>query len=118
MKFNYNGADVVIFWQPDQGDTPQQTVDLTYQLQLLGNPDSTLTPLNSGDLTVDGNEGRFSGFLRTDNSGGDATGGIIGAWACPDSGSQISMTATGEDSTALQIRFDRIVSGFSCSTGS
>ena len=114
MKFNYNGADVVIFWQPEESTTPQQTVDLTYQLQLLGNPDSTYTPLSSGDLTVDGSEGRFAGFLSTDNGGGNATGGIIGAWACADSGTQLSMTTTGSDSTALQIRFDRIVSGFSC----
>jgi len=114
MTFNYNGANIILFWQPQAGSTTQETIDLTYQLQQLGNPDRSFALFNNGDVTVDGSAGRYAGFLSTNASGGDATGGLIGAWTCADSGTQLSMTATGPDSTALQIRFDRLISGFSC----
>ena len=114
MTFDYNGVDVVMFWQPQNGDTPQETVDLTYQLQQLSKPDQTFAPLSEGALSIDGGDGRFVGFLTSDVSGGNASGGLIGAWTCADSETQISLTATGPDSTALQIRFDRLTSGFSC----
>jgi hypothetical protein len=116
MTFDYNGAGIVLFWQPQNGDTPQTTVDLTYQLQQLSKPDMSFAPLSEGELTVDGGSGRFAGFLTSDGSGGNAAGGLIGAWTCPDSNTQLSLTATSPDSTALQIRFDRLTSGFSCAT--
>jgi hypothetical protein len=114
MTFNYNGADIALFWQPQAYATPQETIDLTYQLQQAAKPDLLFASLSDGDITVDGTAGRFTGFISTDSSGGNATGGLIGVWTCADSGTQLSMTATGSDSTALQIRFDRIISGFSC----
>ncbi|MBT5252689.1 MAG: hypothetical protein HOL69_03425 [Chloroflexi bacterium] len=114
MTFNYNGANIILFWQPQAVSTTQETIDLTYQLQQLSNPDRSFALFNNGDVTVDGSDGRYAGFLSTNASGGDATGGLIGAWSCADSGTQLSMTATGPDSTALQIRFDRLISGFSC----
>ena len=114
MSFNYNGTDVVILWRPQNSDTPQDSIAFAYVLQQLGNPDLTFTLLSEGDLTVDGDAGMYTGFLSTDSSGDNAIGGIIGAWACADSSTQLSMTATGSDSTALQIRFDRLISGFSC----
>jgi len=116
MTFEYNGANIVMFWQPQNGDTPQETVDLTYQLQQLGNPDQTYAQLSNDALTIDGGDGRFVGFLTSDVSGGNASGGLIGAWTCADSETQISLTATGPDPTALQIRFDRLTSGFSCAS--
>jgi hypothetical protein len=116
MTFDYNGADFVIFWRPQESATAQETVDLTYQLQQLGNPGQSYAALGEGDLTVDGNDGRYAGFLRTDAAGENATGGLLAAWTCANTGTQLSMTATGPDSTALQIRFDRVISGFSCAT--
>ena len=114
MTFIYNGVDVVIFWQPHGGDTPQATVDLTYQLQKLGQPDRSFTPISDGNVTVDGHSGRFVGFLSTDGTGKNASGGLVSAWTCQDSETQVSLTATGPDATALQIRFDRLTSGFKC----
>lgn len=116
LTFTYNGADVVIFWQPHNGDSPQTTVDMTYQLQQLSKPDLNFVPLSQGDLAVDGTYGRFTGFLTSDAEGENASGGLIGAWTCADSSTQLSLTAMGPDSTALQIRFDRLTSGFSCAT--
>lgn len=116
MTFHYNGADIVIFWQPDSGSSPQQTVDLTYQVQKLSYPDLNFLPISEGDLTVDGETGRFGGYLTSDSSGTGASGGLIGAWTCQDTGTQVSLTASGPDATALQIRFDRLTSGFKCET--
>jgi hypothetical protein len=116
MTFDYNGANVVLFWQPGAGDSPQATVDLTYNIQTINQPDLTFTPISEGDLSVDGQTGRFGGFLSADAAGGNANGGLIGAWTCQGSGTQVSLTTTGPDATALQIRFDRLTSGFKCAT--
>lgn len=116
MTFNYNGTNIVIFWQPDSGSSPQTAVDLTYQVQKLSNPHLNFVPISEGDLTVDGETGRFGGYLTAEGSGEGASGGLIGAWTCQGAGTQVSLTASGPDATALQIRFDRLTSGFKCAT--
>lgn len=114
ITFTYTGAKVVFFWAPENDDVPQTVVDSTYELQKLSQPDINFTPINEGDLTVDGEAGRFGGFLAADSSGENASGGLIGAWTCQTSGTISSLTVTGPDATALQIRFDRLISGFEC----
>ena len=114
MTFTYNGADVVLFWEPQAANTPQSLTAETYQLLTLGRPDFEFTALNEGDLTVDGQAGTFAGFVFADSAGENASGGLIGAWSCPGTGAMMSLTATSSDATALQIRFDRLVSGFEC----
>ena len=113
VTFTYNGANVILFWEPG-GNTPQALADSTYELQKLSKPDYEFTAINEGDLVVDGQAGRFGGFVFADATGENASGGLIGAWTCPGSGNSISLTATSPDSTALQIRFDRLVLGFEC----
>ena len=115
MTFTYNGTDVVIFWQPSSGGSPQAAVDFTYEVQKLSKPNLNFVPISEGDITVDGQDGRFGGYLTSDSSGANASGGLIGAWTCQDSGIQVSLTASGTDATALQIRFDRLTTGFKCS---
>ncbi|MDP6823602.1 MAG: hypothetical protein QF554_09945 [Dehalococcoidia bacterium] len=114
MTFTYNGADVVLFWKPEAGETAQALADSTYALQQASQPDSVFTPINDGDILVDGQAGRFGGFAFVDSEGENASGGLIGAWACPQTEKSFSLTAISPDSTALQIRFDRLVSGFEC----
>lgn len=114
LSFTYNGATVVMFWEPQTGDSPQAMVDATYELQKLSRPDVTFTPINEGDLTVDGETGRFGGFVTADSLGGNPDGGLIGAWTCEGSGITTSLTVNSPDSTALQIRFDRLISGYEC----
>lgn len=111
--FNYKGADVVLFWEP-QESTPQELADATYELHKLSKPESDLVAINQGDLVVDGQTGSFGGFLYTEPTSGSAAGGLIGTWACPAENRSMSLSATGSDSTALQIRFDRLISGFEC----
>jgi len=114
VTFTYNGADVVLFWEPQSGNTPQALLDTTYELQKLSKTNFAFTPINEGDLVVDGQAGKYGGFVYADDAGENASGGLIGAWACPETAKLISLTATSPDSTALQIRFDRLVSGFEC----
>ena len=103
-----------MFWQPESSSSPQALVDSTYELQKLSQPEMNFAPINEGDLVVDGESGRFGGFVTADSSGENASGGLIGAWTCQQTGTSISLTATSPDATALQIRFDRLVSGFEC----
>ena len=114
ITFTYTGTNVVYFWSPETGDVLQSVVDSTFMLQKLSRPDTDFTPINEGDLTVDGEAGRFGGFLAADSSGEGASGGLIGAWTCQTSGTTSSLTVSGFDATALQIRFDRLISGFEC----
>ena len=111
--FTYNGADIVLYWEP-QTNTPQNVAASTYELQQLSKPTFDFVSINDGDLVIDGQTGSFGGFLYTDATGGNAVGGLIGAWACPANNQSIALTATGADATALQIRFDRLISGFEC----
>jgi len=111
--FTYNGADVVLYWEP-QTNTTQNVAASTYELQKLSKPGFDFVSINEGDLVVDGQAGSFGGFLYTDATGGNAVGGLIGAWICPANNQSIALTATGADATALQIRFDRLISGFEC----
>ncbi len=111
--FTYNGADIVLYWEP-QTNTTQNVAASTYELQKLSKPGFDFVSINEGDLVVDGQNGSFGGFLYTDATGGNAIGGLIGAWICPANNQSISLTATGADATALQIRFDRLISGFEC----
>jgi hypothetical protein len=53
--------------------------------------------------------------VATDSSGANAGGGLIAAWTCQELDISLILVATGPDATALQIRFDRLVSGFKCS---
>ena len=111
--FTYNGANIVLYWEP-QTNTTQNVAASTYELQKLSKPEFDFVSINQGDLVVDGQNGSFGGFIYTDATGGNAVGGLIGAWTCPANNQSLSLTATGTDSTALQIRFDRLVSGFEC----
>ena len=114
MTFTYNGANVVLFWEPESGNSPQATVDLTYQIQKGSQPNLIFVPISEGDMTIDGETGRFGGYLASDSSGAGTSGGLIGAWTCQTVGTQLSLTVSGPDAPALQIRFDRLTSGFSC----
>ncbi|MFP6594771.1 MAG: hypothetical protein VB860_07355 [Dehalococcoidia bacterium] len=114
VTFIYNGADVVLFWEPQSGNSPQALVDSTYELQKLSKTNFAFTPINEGDLMVDGQAGKYGGFVYADEAGENTIGGLIGAWTCPGTGKSISLTTTSPDSTTLQIRFDRLLSGFEC----
>lgn len=115
ITFHYNGADIAIFWLPATGDPPSTLLATTYQLLKDSQPSNTFTPISDGDVSVDGDPGKFVGFIARDPSGDNAGGGLIAAWDCQGLGLALALIATGPDATTLQIRFDRLVTGFSCS---
>ena len=114
LNFAYKGAAILLFWTPRGEGTPQTMVATTYQLLQGSQPAVTFTPISGGDLIVSGEPGSFGGFVATETSGERAGGGLIGAWNCPGTDSTFSLTATGPDATALQVRFDRLIVGFKC----
>ena len=115
LKLDYNGADVVFYWQPSTaGVEPQQSVDSAFGLLSSSKPSTSFIAISEGDLIVDGQAGRFGGFVSTAASGGRNGGGLIGAWNCMTTSTSFTLTVSGYDSTVIQIRFDRLVENFGC----
>ncbi len=115
LKLDYNGADVVFYWQPSTaGVEPQQSVDSAFGLLSSSKPSTSFIAISEGDLIVDGQAGRFGGFVSTAASGGGNGGGLIGAWNCMTTSTNFTLTVSGYDSTVIQIRFDRLVENFGC----
>ena len=114
LTFEYNGADIAIFWLPTTDDTPSTVIESTYQLLRDSQPSNILIPVSDGDISIDDEPGKFGGFVATNSSGENAGGGLIAAWACQELGITLALVVTGSDATVLQIRFDRLVSGFIC----
>ena len=115
LTFSYNGANVILYWQPASTDVqPQQAVVNALSLLSNGSPTITFTAVSEGDIVVDSIAGRFGGFVSTNSDGTAAGGGLIGAWDCTSTSSNFSLIVSSADSTVLQIRFDRIIENFSC----
>jgi hypothetical protein len=115
LRLDYNGADVVFYWQPSTaGVEPQQSVDSAFGLLSSSKPSTSFIAISEGDLIVDGQAGRFGGFVSTAASGGGNGGGLIGAWNCMTTSTSFTLTVSGYDSTVIQIRFDRLVENFGC----
>ena len=114
MSFNYNGADIALSWLPQDDLDSADLVDLGYYLLVDSQPENEFMPLTDGDIEVDGEMGSFGGLFVTDSAGTEAGGGLIGGWICEDQNIGFMLMVTSPDSTVLQIRFDRIVSGFEC----
>lgn len=114
LTFEYNGANIVLFWLPTADDSPSAVMESTYQLLRDSQLPHILTPISDGDILVDDQSGKFGGFVATDSSGDNAGGGLIAAWSCNNLEITLSLIVTGSDATLLQIRFDRLISGFKC----
>ena len=114
LTFEYNGADIAIFWLPTTDDPPAAVIESTYQLLRDSQPSNILIPVSDGDISIDDEPGKFGGFVATNSSGENAGGGLIASWACQELGITLSLVVTGPDATTLQIRFDRLISGFKC----
>ena len=114
IKFDYSGANTIIYWVPSTASDSLTLVDAAYSLLESSQPENTFSSISSGTLTADGQEGSFGGFLVTDNSGERAGGGLIAGWVCEGSTDYVAVLS-GPDATAIQIRFDRLIEGFKCS---
>ena len=114
LTFEYNGSDIVMFWLSATDDPPAAMIESTYQLLKDSQPSNILTPVSDGDIVIDDEPGRFGGFVASDSSGSNVGGGLLAAWTCQELGITLSLIVTGLDPTTLQIRFDRLTSGFKC----
>ena len=114
MTFEYNGADIALSWLPQDDLTAADLVDLGYSLLVDSQPDKEFIPFASGDIEIDGQLGSFGGLVVSDSGGTEAGGGLIGGWTCETQNTAFILMVTSPDSTALQIRFDRMISGFEC----
>tara|TARA_B100001971_G_scaffold82883_1_gene76429 strand:- start:257 stop:1021 length:765 start_codon:yes stop_codon:yes gene_type:complete len=110
LRLNYNGADVIFYWQPSGSDAEAQ-VEAALALLSASQPTRTFTVISQGEISPDGQDGIYSGFLSTADAKG-AGGGLIGAWQCGNTA--FTMTVSGPDATVIQIRFDRLVEKFEC----
>lgn len=113
ISFEYKGVDTSLIWAPAEGESNEELVEFGYFILSDSQPENVFTPINSGGLKVAESDGNFAAFIISDSSGSDAGGGLIAGWNCSNDISYTLVT-TGPDSTALQIRFNNIVSGFSC----
>ena len=114
MTFEYNGADIALSWLPQDDLTAADLVDLGYSLLVDSQPDKEFIPFASGDIEIDGQLGSFGGLVVSDSGGTEAGGGLIGGWTCETQNTSFILMVTSPDSTVLQIRFDRMISGFEC----
>ena len=117
VLFEYEGANSTLLWLGDTDldellfDTYNQIVeaqsDLAFEL-------ISERIIEEDALPVGSSEGKTLTFVSTAASGDVAGGGLTGVWKCTTR-RVFSLTVTGSDPVVLQIRFKRLLDGFSCS---
>ena len=116
VLFEYEGAKSTLLWLGDTDldellfDTYNQIVEAQSDLAF-----SLISQriIEEDALPVGSSEGKTLTFVSTAASGDVAGGGITGVWKCT-TGRVFSLTVTGSDPVVLQIRFKRLLDGFSC----
>ena len=116
VLFEYEGANSTLLWLGDTDldellfDTYNQIVEAQSDLAF-----SLISEriIEEDALPVGSSEGKTLTFVSTAASGDVAGGGITGVWKCT-TGRVFSLTVTGSDPVVLQIRFKRLLDGFSC----
>ena len=94
---------------------PQQIVADSFDLLRYSNSTLTFEAISDGAIPVSGETGVFGGFKVLDG-GSTVGGGFVSGWVCSESQSRYALTVTGPQATVVQIRFQRIVNQFSCSS--
>ena len=116
IAFTYGGVNTNIVWGPPEERTALTFLADTYNLLRASQPSVTFESISDGDLSVSEQEGVYGGFKAVDDGGTSLGGGLIGTWICGDSETAFRMTLTGDDATVVQLRFDRLLENFACST--
>ena len=114
IKFPYEGVSAILVWYSSDS-TAQQIVADSYNLLKDSQPNLTFEGISDGAFPVSGETGVFGGFKVLDG-GSTVGGGFVSGWICSDSQSRYALTVTGPQATVVQIRFQRIVNQFSCSS--
>ena len=114
IKFPYDGVSAILVWYTSDS-TPQQIVADSYDLLRNSQSNLTFEAISDGAIPVSGETGVFGGFKVLDG-GSTVGGGFVSGWVCSESQSRYALTVTGPQATVVQIRFQRIVNQFSCSS--
>ena len=116
IAFSYGGVNANLVWGPPQDRTPLTFLADTYNVLRASQPSVTFESISDGDLSISDQAGVYGGFKAVDNGGTAIGGGLIGAWICGDNETAYRMTLTGEDATVVQLRFDRLLDNFACTS--
>ena len=114
-SFAYGGVNTSLAWGPSENRDTLQFLASSYNVLRAAQPSITFEPISDGNITVSGQTGSFGGCKAVDSGGAAVGGGLIGTWVCGGD-TAFRMTLTGADSTVVQLRFDRLLENFSCSS--
>ena len=112
IYFEYGGANAILMWFIDANSQIDAVLVDNYTSLTTSQPDLTFSPFNEGSTLVSSVEAQFLAFTTTDLSAANGAG-IIGSWRC-NTETVYSLTATGSDLTVVQLRFKRLLDGFTC----
>ena len=116
LSFTADGVNTVLIWGPQQQRTPLTFLADTYNILRKSQPEQTFDPISDGELAVSGEPGAYGGFKTGDLSGTTVGGGLIGTWVCPEPEIAYRLTLTGAEAMVVQLRFDRLVDQFACTS--
>ena len=115
ISFGLGEVNALLSWLPQGDNEVLSLVNTTYELLRENQPDVIFERLRDGEVSAGGESGAFLGYRATESSGA-TRGGLIGSWNCTDTDTAFTLTLRGIDATLVQIRFDRLLDTFACST--
>ncbi len=116
IAFSYGGVNANLVWGPPEDRSALTFLADTYNILRASQPAVTFESISDGDVLISDQPGVYGGFKAVDGTGTSIGGGLIGAWICGDNETAFRMTLTGEDATVVQLRFDRLLENFACSS--
>jgi hypothetical protein len=116
VSFASGGVNVALIWGPQEGRESLTFLADTYNILRTSQPGFTFDPISDGGIVVDREPGVFGGFKTLDSGGATVGGGLIGTWVCTLPQTAFRITLTGDDATLVQLRFDRVLDNFTCSS--
>ena len=116
INFVSGGVSAILIWSPAGERVALDYLVETYNILRRSQADLTFSAVSEDELTVSGEPGVFGGFTTSDASGAVIGGGLVGVWACPGPETAYRLSVNGVDARVVQIRFDRLVDNFTCSS--
>lgn len=111
--FEYGGINGVLIWFDDAISALETIILDNFNSLSASQPQLTFEPISEGNTTIGSNHSQYLTFLIKNPSGESEGGGIIGSWKCASS-KALALTVTASDAAVLQIRFKKLLDGFTC----
>ena len=116
LTFRYGDVNTILIWGPREGRETLLLLADTYNILRGSQPELVFEPIIDGDISVSGEPGVYGGFRTLNANDTLVGGGLIGSWVCPERDTAFRLTLTGADSTVVQLRFNRHLVNFACSS--